>query len=96
MFCFKSLLFSVLIATFASAIPLQKRIAQTIADSTKDWEQACVCSSHTLYYVYDVITKQSSSSLLVAQTNATQSPKRPSQACLLLVETVINKMLQTR
>ncbi|PAV14840.1 hypothetical protein PNOK_0939300 [Pyrrhoderma noxium] len=44
MFCFKSLLFSVLFVTFASAIPLQKRIAQTIADSTKDWEQACLAA----------------------------------------------------
>ena len=28
----------------SSALPLQKRIAQTIADSTHDWEQACVSS----------------------------------------------------
>ncbi|PBK87820.1 hypothetical protein ARMGADRAFT_1016406 [Armillaria gallica] len=29
---------------FSSAVPLQKRIAQTIADATHDWEQACLAA----------------------------------------------------
>lgn len=44
MFCFKSLFFSVFIATAITALPLEKRIAQVIADSTAAWEQACLAA----------------------------------------------------
>ncbi|EJC99441.1 uncharacterized protein FOMMEDRAFT_142744 [Fomitiporia mediterranea MF3/22] len=44
MFHFKTLLAFVLAATAVSAVPLQKRIAQTIADSTADWEKACLAA----------------------------------------------------
>ncbi len=37
---FKKLLAFVVAATAVSAAPLEKRIAQVIADSTADWEQA--------------------------------------------------------
>lgn len=29
--------------TLTAAAPIEKRIAQSIAEATKDWEQACVC-----------------------------------------------------
>ncbi|KAL5513871.1 hypothetical protein ACEPAG_2632 [Sanghuangporus baumii] len=41
---FKKLLAFVIAATAVSAIPLQKRIAQVIADSTADWEKACLAA----------------------------------------------------
>jgi hypothetical protein len=37
-----TLLASVLAASVVSALPLEKRIAQTIADSTAKWVAACV------------------------------------------------------
>ncbi|KAK0452076.1 uncharacterized protein EV420DRAFT_690943 [Desarmillaria tabescens] len=41
---FNSLLVLSASIALSSALPLQKRIAQTIADSTHDWEQACLAA----------------------------------------------------
>jgi hypothetical protein len=40
---------ALLAASAVSAMPLQKRIAQTIADSTQQWVQACVRRYHFLH-----------------------------------------------
>lgn len=41
---------SVVLSGLASAMPVQKRIAQVIADATADWEQACVRCIYVLVF----------------------------------------------
>ncbi|GLB38862.1 hypothetical protein LshimejAT787_0600240 [Lyophyllum shimeji] len=57
-------------ATLASAAPLQKRIAQTIADSTKDWEAACLKAGGAQQC--NPISQQAFTSLLAAGKNCDQ------------------------
>ncbi|THH06415.1 hypothetical protein EW145_g4108 [Phellinidium pouzarii] len=67
---FKSLLAFVITATTVSAIPLHKRIAQTIADSTTAWEQACTTAGGAGQC--NPISQQAFTSLLAAGGNCDQ------------------------
>lgn len=52
MFSFTRALFASLWIAYVTAVPVlhHKRIAQVIADSTHDWEQACVRSDNLFFY----------------------------------------------
>ncbi|KAI5118735.1 hypothetical protein M0805_000064 [Coniferiporia weirii] len=67
---FKSLLAFIISASFVSALPLQKRIAQTIADSTTAWEQACTTAGGAGQC--NPISQQAFTSLLAAGGNCDQ------------------------
>ncbi|KAG5641750.1 hypothetical protein DXG03_004295 [Asterophora parasitica] len=58
------------LATFASAAPLQKRIAQVIVEATRDWEQACLRAGGGQQC--NPISQQGFSSLLAAGKNCDQ------------------------
>lgn len=76
------------VASLSSAVPLNKRIAQTIADSTTQWVQACV-GLPRLYT--SSLANHQFRLLLEALSSVTQSLSRLSLLFWLQAGTVISK-----
>jgi hypothetical protein len=82
--------------TLTSALPLEKRIAQVIAESTAEWEKACVCILYPSYrrpFSHEIIFLRSPPGVLV---NATPSLRLLSPACWLQARTAINRIMRTK
>jgi hypothetical protein len=72
----------------AAAFPVEKRIAQTIADSTTLWVAACVRISSLLPPLQRSLTLHAHRLKPVVDPSATQSPRTPSRPFSPAAETV--------